>query len=240
MPGLNSPTRSDATPVLHWLTQTSLHVPEDDSWLSANERAIAGRMYFEKRRRDWKLGRWTAKRAVLSHLGLGSDPSQFTKLEVIAAADGAPEAFLEGQPAPVSLSISHSAEAALCLIGAPGIALGCDLEQIQPREPNFAADYFTQDEVALLERGSAADQPLLINLIWSSKESALKALRQGLRRDTRSIQVRLPAPRQEGWNPLTAIDLESARVFHGWWQVQDNQIQSVAADVAATPPIRVP
>jgi 4'-phosphopantetheinyl transferase len=197
-------------------------------------------MYFEKRRRDWKLGRWTAKRAALSYLGLGSEPSHFTKLEIIAAADGAPEAFLDGQSAHVSLSISHSAGTAFCLIGAPGIALGCDLEQIQPREPNFAADYFTEEEVGFLERGPAADRPLLTNLIWSSKESALKALRQGLRRDTRSIQVRLPAPRQEGWNPLTAIDLESARTFHGWWLVQDNQVQTVATDLATTPPIRVP
>ena len=139
MPDLNSPTRSDTYPALYWLTQTSFDVPEDDSWLGANERTMAGRMYFEKRRRDWMLGRWTAKRATLSYLGLGPEPSQFAKLEILAAPDGAPEAFLDGQSAPVSLSISHSAGAAFCLIGAHDIALGCDLEQIQPREPNFAA-----------------------------------------------------------------------------------------------------
>ena len=40
------------------------------------------------------------------------------------------------------------------------------------------------------------------NLIWSAKESALKVLRTGLRRDTRSVDVSLlPDPPVDGWQP---------------------------------------
>jgi 4'-phosphopantetheinyl transferase len=220
------------------LIKTFAEVPAGHSWLSAREQAVVGNMYFEKRRRDWKLGRWTAKCVTLSYLGLGSDPSQFSGLEIVAAPDGAPEAFLRGQPAPVSLSISHSSDTAFCVAASAGIALGCDLEQIQARDPNFAADYFTEEELRFLERMPATDRPLFTNLIWSAKESALKALRQGLRRDTRSIKVRLAAERHEGWNPLSAVDLETARAFHGWWQVLENQVQTIVADPATGPPTK--
>jgi 4'-phosphopantetheinyl transferase len=240
MPGQHAAKQSDAIPAVHWLTQTTADVPADDFWLSARERAIAGKMYFEKRRRDWKLGRWTAKRAASSCLDLGSGPSDLTRLEIIAAADGAPEAFLDGKPAPAVVSISHSADLAFCCVSAHGIALGCDLEQIQPREPNFAADYFTREEVAFIERVAAPDRNLLINLIWSAKESALKALRQGLRRDTRSIGIQLPEARKEGWNSFTAVDLEQARTRRGWYRVQDDFVQTVTTDPPSLPPTRVP
>jgi len=239
MPDQDFSTRSDAKSTVYWLTQTSADVPVDDSWLSAREQATAGKMYFEKRRRDWRLGRWTAKRAISNCLALGSDPSFFSRLEIIAAADGAPGAFLEKEPAPVSLSISHSAELAFCCVAAPGTALGCDLEQIQAREPNFAADYFTSEELGILERVPSMERALFTNLIWSAKESVLKALREGLRRDTRSIQVQPAEARREGWNPLSAAEIGTTRVFHGWWRTHEDLVLTVATDPAASPPVEV-
>jgi hypothetical protein len=41
----------------------------------------------------------------------------------------------------------------------------------------------------MVARASAADQPGLLALLWSGKESALKALRAGLRLDTRCVIV---------------------------------------------------
>jgi 4'-phosphopantetheinyl transferase len=226
-------------PAVYWLTQASADVPADDSWLSEREQAIAGRMYFEKRRQDWRLGRWTAKRAVSGYLALGVDPSSFTELEIIAAADGAPEAFREGIPAPVSLSISHSAELAFCSVASPGTALGCDLELIQAREPNFAADYFTAEELDFLERTPVTDRPLITNLIWSAKESALKALREGLRRDTRSIQVQLAEARHLDWTRFTAIEPGTPRFFYGWWRIYGNHVMAVATDSAGVLPVEI-
>ena len=225
----------DSTEV-YWLTQTFADVPQDDSWLSAKERAFAGRMHFEKRRQDWRLGRWTAKQAMLHYLSLPSGHDQASRLEILAAADGAPEAFLDGIPAPAALSISHSAGIAFCAVAATGLALGCDLEEIRPREDNFAADYFTNEELRLLEQAASRDRPLLITLIWSAKESALKALRHGLRRDTRSVQVLLTEPGHDGWNSLAVLDLEFLRTLPGWWRTQGSHIQTVTTGLVTAPP----
>ena len=48
---------------VYWLEQTEANVPEDNTWLSPREVAFADRLRFAKRRADWRLGRWTAKRA---------------------------------------------------------------------------------------------------------------------------------------------------------------------------------
>jgi 4'-phosphopantetheinyl transferase len=51
---------------------------------------------------------------------------------------------------------------------------------------------------------AAADRPLLVSLLWSVKESALKALRTGLRLGTRWVAVDPPAPADSGrWHALT-------------------------------------
>ena len=197
---------------------------------------MAAKMFFEKRRRDWRLGRWTGKLDVFRHLGAKADRARFSQLEILAAADGAPEVFQEAKPFPIALSISHSADISFCAVAAAGAALGCDLEEIRPREENFASDYFTPDEIDAVDRASAADRSLLVTLILSAKESALKALRQGLRRDTRSVRVDLPAARGDGWTSLTIHDLESSRVFTGWWQLHGSLVRTIATDCTSAPP----
>ena len=94
-----------------------------------------------------------------------------------------------------------------------GAELGCDLEIVEPRSDAFIADYFTAEEQALIERTSAADRSLLLALLWSAKESALKALRAGLRLDTRSVIVRPVAAPLHGDG--RAQDLLSAPVSYG-------------------------
>jgi 4'-phosphopantetheinyl transferase len=224
---------------VHWLIQTLADVPHDDSWLSGRERVIAGRMYFEKRRQDWRLGRWTAKRAILSCAGLSLNVDQSSRLEIIAAADGAPEAFVDGSPAPISLSISHSGKLGFCAVGSAGCALGCDLEEVRPLEKNFAADYFTPEELLSVDSAAPVDRLRTIYLIWSAKESALKALRQGLRLDTRSVRVSLLDKKEGAWNPLQILVTESSRAFLGWWQVRDDHVRTIANDGTTGAPMEI-
>ncbi len=194
-------------------------------------------MYFEKRRRDWKLGRWTAKQAVRCCLELSQRAP--SAVEIIAAPDGAPEAFLDGKPAPLSISISHSARMALCVVSKMGIRLGCDLEEVRSQEAGFAADYFTSGELALVDRAGPGDRDLFVMLIWSAKESVLKALRHGLRRDTRSVEVCVPAASGVGWRPLSALDLEASHTFHGWWRTREGLVHTIAADVPSKLPVEI-
>jgi 4'-phosphopantetheinyl transferase len=234
---------------VYWVEQTANDVPADNQWLSAGERQCLIRLRIPKRRTDWRLGRWTAKRAVAAHLNLPSDLHSLANIEIRAAPSGAPEVFLFDQPAPVTISLSHTAQAAMCAIARPGVGLGCDVELIEPRSNAFVSDYFTPNEQALVERTSEDERPRLVNLLWSAKESALKALHVGLRLDTNCVEVhpldalkvednkdqRDPCPISlltsgpYGWHPLQ-VSFADAKVFHGWWRDADRMIRSVICD----------
>jgi len=242
---------------VYWLGQTEADVPAENDWLSASEAVRLGGLRFAKRRTDWRLGRWTAKRALATYLNMSGDgnPKALAGIEIRPAPDGAPEVFLANQPAAVTISLSHRAATAICAVMPAGGALGCDLETIEPRSDGFVADYFTAEEQALVARTPAADRPRLLALLWSGKESALKALRVGLRLDTRRVSVSPvggpesrgeggeagledPAPASslsygyDGWRPLR-VRYADGQIFHGWWLYTDSLLYTM---VAAPPP----
>jgi|SRR5271167_838861 len=233
---------------VYWLEQTEADVPAENDWLSANEAVCLDAMLFPKRRADWRLGRWTAKCALSVTLDVPAHPQAFRKIEIRPAQSGAPEAFFGDVPAPVTISLSHRSGIAICAVAnhdaeTSSLEIGCDLEMVEPRSDAFVADYFTVEEQALLARSSASDRNRLLALIWSGKESALKALRTGLRLDTRSVIVSPSVASSDvnGWSPLcvryTGADSIGGQVFHGWWQHADNIVRTVVAAPPPDPPI---
>ncbi|MFZ1051189.1 MAG: 4'-phosphopantetheinyl transferase superfamily protein [Candidatus Sulfotelmatobacter sp.] len=218
---------------VYWLEQGEADVPAENDWLSVDEAVCVKGMHFSKRRSEWLLGRWTAKRALSVFLNVPAHPVVFKKMDIRPAASGAPEAFFDEQPAAVTISLSHRAGIAACAVAMSGVEMGCDLEIVEPRSDAFVADYFTVEEQALVARASAADRDRLLALLWSAKESALKALHAGLRLDTRCVIVRPFAASlaPDGWAPLL-VSYTGGRVFHGWWQHTHNILRTVVA----TPP----
>jgi 4'-phosphopantetheinyl transferase len=222
--------------VLHYVSLTLADVPASDTWLSEAERIRLAGFKVAKRREEWRLGRWTAKQVVSLVLKTDRDFRALATLEIRAAPDGAPEVYDGSRPAPIAVSISHSSGRSLCAAGEIESAVGCDLEKIEPREQSLVEDYFTAEEAALVSAASTADRSELITLIWCAKESALKSLRQGLRRDTRSVQVELSkATPDRGWSPLTVRCLESDRAFHGWWRVNMGYVETMTSALPDTP-----
>jgi 4'-phosphopantetheinyl transferase len=223
---------------VYWLEQTETDVPADNDWLSANEATCLNGMRFAKRRADWRLGRWTAKRALSICLDLPAHPQVFRKMDIRPAPSGAPEVFFVNQPAAVTISLSHRDGMAACAVAMSGVDMGCDLEMIEPRSDAFVADYFTIEEQALVARASAAGRPRLLALLWSAKESALKALHEGLRLDTRSVIVSPFAASFDlnGWSPLQ-VRYTGGQIFHGWWQNTDNILRTVVAAQSLDSPI---
>jgi 4'-phosphopantetheinyl transferase len=219
---------------LHWLTQNLSDVPEENDWLSESERIVLSGMRFPKRRNDWRLGRWTVKQAIRACQS-NRDPL-LSSLEIRAAADGAPEAFRNGEPAGFCISISHSNSRSMCAVGMSGLAVGCDLELIEQREIKFFEDYFAPEEIDLLQKTSA-ERNLVAYLIWSAKETVLKILRQGLRRDTRSVLIHpdFSGP-QDSWCAWTGQCLETSRSFSGWWRVDEGFVYSLAGENPASLP----
>lgn len=224
---------------VHWLEQSEANVPPEDDWLSTAERERLARLRIPKRRNDWRLGRWTAKQTAAAWLGLPVSPLVLAQIAVVAAPDGAPEVFLGHRPAALSLSLSHRAGTALCAV-APTGSLGCDLEIMEARSDAFVADYLTEEEQARQARADAEERERLLAILWSAKESALKALRVGLRMDTREIAVVFPAgaPDVSGWGALE-VRARDGKKFQGWWQESGDFVRTVVAETMPQPPIRL-
>jgi 4'-phosphopantetheinyl transferase len=216
-----------------WLTALQSEVPAGAGWLSSGERDVLGGMRFLKRRSDWRLGRWAAKRAVASWLGCDLD-----RIEIVAAPDGAPEARLDGAPAPAAISLSHRAGHALALVGEPGTALGCDLELIEPRSEGFVETWLAPAEQTLVAAAAPPERPALANLVWSAKEAAAKARREGLRVDVREAGVDFSPPGRDGWGPLHVSWPEAGAETGGWWRQDGDFILTVAVD-GPEPPVRL-
>lgn len=219
------------TPV-RWLLARAEEMPPGDGWLDPRERAVLGRLRFPARRESFRLGRWTAKRAVAAWLGRAPDLAGLARIGVLAAADGAPEAFLDGRPLAVALSLTHRGGRAACALALPGTALGCDLEIVEPRSDELVRQWFTAAERGLLDAAPAADRPLLANLVWSAKESALKLLRTGLRLDARRVEVEVPdiaGGGAGGWRPLAVRWRDEGMTFRGWWRREGDALLTLAA-----------
>jgi 4'-phosphopantetheinyl transferase len=220
---------------IHWLRLRAGELPLEDAWLTRSETATLAALRMAKRQRDWRLGRFTAKRAIALYLGLGD--RALRRIEILAAEDGAPQATVDGETAPLSLSISHAGGIGLCTVAAPGVPLGCDVEIVEPRIDAWLADFFTDAERAVVAETPPRDQPRISTLLWSGKESALKALREGLRLDTRDVVVRLgEAEPCSSWRALS-VCLTKGGVLRGWWRCADDHAMTVVVSRQSAPPL---
>ena len=251
--------------MLRWLLQAGTAPTADLDWLTAAERSRLASLKVEKRRRDWLLGRYAAKRLLVRWMrertGL---PVPMSFLEIGTADSGAPEARLcatappvdglpPGRRLPVALSISHSGDRALAALaslvpGAPPLSVGADVERIEPRIEAFAADYFTPEEIAETEAEPLASRDRLVTSIWSAKEAVLKALGLGLTVDTRSVSClfsEVPGeappglgPSEEGFRPF-AVRVEPALLggssLHGFWRSSGGYVLTLAVRLGAVP-----
>ncbi|MGE5133292.1 MAG: 4'-phosphopantetheinyl transferase family protein [Gemmatimonadota bacterium] len=204
--------------VTWWLARTEDQLPPPAGWLSEAEHAYAASLRYPKRRTDFLLSRWTLKLAARQVLGWPEDTAALARIEARPAPGGAPRLLVDGQAAPHGISLTDRAGAAVCLVAAQPAAVGCDVEVSEPRSDAFIRDYLTAAEQEFVN-GAGASRDTLANLVWSAKESALKVLGTGLRRDTRSVEVSItdPAPPPGTWSPLR-VRTQEGDTFPGWWR----------------------
>jgi 4'-phosphopantetheinyl transferase len=222
---------------IYWLLQTYADLPATNEaasyeFLSPAEQERLASFKLAKRRREWLLGRWTARRLVQQLLATEGRPVALSSIGIANAADGAPElrlpATVAASPA-WSLSISHRADYAFCAVDTTGRPIGADIEQIEPRSAAFVGDFFTTAEQALVYGALPADRALLANLIWSAKEAVLKVLRHGLRVDTRRVEC-LPGFAVDAWQPVSIrCDGQlSTSAINGHWQRRGAYVLTLA------------
>jgi 4'-phosphopantetheinyl transferase len=232
--------------MIHWSVQTldahpdlARGCPPPRLLCDAEYRRFAG-LKSEKRRREWLMGRWTAKRLLAAILGrsTGRQPA-CAEVVIENDPDHAPYAMWLSphgrRSLDYSLSISHSADRAFCAALPAGWGtVGADIERIEPRSLAFSRQYFTPDELAQIHRAEENRRPLLATATWSAKEAALKALRLGLTIDTRRVACRLdpPADPSSPWAPCAIeVDLHARaprRSLAGWWTAVDDFVLTLA------------
>jgi 4'-phosphopantetheinyl transferase len=195
------------------------HVPEAEGWLSASEQAALAQLTLPKRRRDWLLGRWTAKQLVRAHLGArGPRTPELDSISIDAGEDGAPVVRCGdgGTEWPaISLSISHSNGVALsALSSVPDVVVGADIERVEPRDQAFVRDFFTPAEAAAFQPLADGVRDRLVTASWCVKEASLKVLKVGLRADTRTVEC-VPRATEDGWS---AVSVRGPRALSAWWR----------------------
>lgn len=230
-------TRDSPAGTTSWLARGEHEVPDSADWLTADEAGAAAGIRFTKRRTEFLLRRWVCKQAVAAAAGLPADLPSLARIEVMNRPSGAPYVRVEGAPLGLDVSLTDRAGWAVCLVGVALGRLGCDLEIVEPRSAGFTADFLTVAEQGHVASLPAADRDAAANLIWSAKESALKVLQTGLRRDTRSVEVVVGAAADEaaddddeaGWGRLEIRTVEGGR-FSGWWRRYGTFLLTVASE----------
>ncbi|HSK25846.1 MAG TPA: 4'-phosphopantetheinyl transferase superfamily protein [Jiangellales bacterium] len=234
------PEPQAATGPLRWTARGEHELPTTDAWLAPAESARAAGMRFTKRRTEYLLRRWAGKQAVAAAAGLPTDVGGLARIEVANRPGGAPYVVVGGAPLRLDVSLTDRAGWAVCVVGADLSRVGCDLELVEPRSAAFVADFLTAGEQEYVAACPSHQRDAVVNLVWSAKESALKVLRTGLRRDTRSVDVLLGrdddidaagalADAGTGWHPLTVRPAEGG-ALPGWWRRDGAFLLTVAAD----------
>ena len=237
-------TPCGAGPAPAWLACGEPDLPTSEQWLAPREAARAAGMRFTKRRTEYLLRRLAGKRAVAGVTGLADDVTGLARIEVANHPGGAPYALVDGEPAGCDVSLTDRAGWAVCLVGPDLGRVGCDLELVESRSDGFVADFLTPAEQAYVLERSGVDREVAANLLWSAKESALKVLRTGLRRDTRTVEVAVVAPEtgrpggRDGWGRLE-LRPDGDDPMAGWWRRDGRFLLTVAAAQHLPAPARL-
>jgi 4'-phosphopantetheinyl transferase len=222
-------------------------------FLSLSEGKVLAKLRYPKRRREWLLGRWTAKQLLRrSYPAYRALP--LTEISVANDPDGAPFFVVAGEGRlPLSLSISHRDDRAFCAIMSqlppPDhssrfglLAVGADIERIEARDPAFVRDFFTAGEAERVLHCPDATRDALVTIIWSAKEAVLKVLRLGLTVDTRRVEIRSVAgygdhlglagqdPIPQAWRAIEVeCTLPNSFPLVAWWRLESGYALTLAA-----------
>ena len=204
-------------------------VPE---WLSAPESERFSGLRFPKRQVEWLAGRRVAKELLVQVAPpcFGLAPVEMT---VANEADGAPFVHIGPTPVVGCLSLSHrEGYAAAAWTNGPGLNIGIDLEWVEPRLDVFVQDYFTAGEAAWLQPLAGQERHEWVTLIWSAKEAMLKVLRQGLRLDTRKVEVlRIASLEGDGeWRKLNGRLQDGAANFAIFYRLVNGFVLTIACE----------
>jgi phosphopantetheinyl transferase len=187
---------------LFWLSQASQAALEENV-LSAAEHVRFLRMRSKTRRAEFVRGR-----ALLRFALWREDMPLHT---LITEAGGRPSLRSGGD-----VSLSHSGDHAVVGVVQHGRA-GVDVEHARPRERALMDRFFHPDELAW-----ASDNVTRLHVLWTLKESALKALGTGIAGDPLRVHCR-------PWEKhLSLATLDGERVLSHQWACYGEVVMAAA------------
>jgi 4'-phosphopantetheinyl transferase len=223
--------------MIYWMVdeQNKLAGESPPTFLHTNETCEFLEIKNLKRRSQWLHGRWTAKNLLQKyHPDCSSSP--LSEILIKKSETGAPfAAHPIGRELSGSLSISHKdALAASALVLESQARIGIDLERIESRMVEYFEAYLTSQELDTLETCRIGDQPLFLTLIWSAKESVLKAIGSRFQ-EPKDIEINvLLEEAKTDWahyEILVSLDKKNPLIefnWQGWWKVYKKYILTIA------------
>jgi phosphopantetheinyl transferase len=144
------------------------------------------------RHRQWLFGRAAAKHLLVTHSGASQLPALGPRGLWIHRTEAGWPQVLDGSgcPLPVSLSIAHTSNRALCAMCPQDEgSLGVDMETVASRPQAFLEDFYTDGERQRLATLPTSTRDATATLIWAIKEAVLKARLTGLAANAKSVDV---------------------------------------------------
>ena len=194
--------------VVH-IWHSSLDVSKEErehfySLLSEDEKVCAGKFYFEKARDYFIAGRGLLRILLGEYLGLKPAGIQFNY-----EPQGKP--ILTGES--FQFNISHSEGMgvfAFCL----NHRVGVDVEHIRPlvNMDDLAKKFFTANESALISSLVGEEKQNIFYMIWTCKESCLKASGAGMSIPLDQVEVKFEAG--EDFRLIVGVDTWRVRMFN--------------------------
>jgi phosphopantetheinyl transferase len=132
----------------------------DIAYFTEDELATANAFRLEKRRDEWLLARYAAKKLAME-LGIVEDPRACGVARPMLLVDGAPVSWF--------VSISHSAPYAAAAIGREPV--GIDVQVVRDVPERGAHLFLSEAETAAMQSCTLADRLLHF---WCAKEAAWK------------------------------------------------------------------
>lgn len=144
-----------------------------------------------KRKKEWLLGRYTAKLLLQSYLQKDyNNEILLTDVELLSKPNTKPELEIQGKHiVNTDLSLSHTANIAVAAITTKeNFKVGVDIEKTRKLDEKVCKYFLSDVELAQI-KNNPLEKDRLITILWTLKEATLKALRIGLNGSLKGITI---------------------------------------------------
>lgn len=168
-------------------------------WLTEEEHQQLTRYSFEKRRKEWFLGRICAKQATLELLNKGNRLAALQPLDLSIGVNPGGRPYVQitrskEVPADLDISISHSHQKVAGL--ACRDHCGVDIQYLSDTLFKVKERYCSETEAALLD-STAEDELIQLGLLWVAKEALRKCLNSAGHPGFLAMQLESIRPEQD-------------------------------------------